>query len=165
MGRATWIVSSIHSDRLYKALPEDLKLLYFQLLTHPNGNKAGFFQIDIDIHRILRGGRSEEECRQELETETCLWIYERRTDLVLIPTFLKYNKIGSSKTFQSMKFELEQLPKSRLCIEFLYRVNEYTEGKGLDYIPSKMIECAKAYLKTGKKQTLHESIITKILTS
>ena len=163
MGRATWIVSSIHSDRMYKALPEELKLLYFQLLTHPNGNKAGFFQVDIDIHRILRGGRSEEECRQELEANTGLWAYDRKNDLVLIPTFLKYNKIGSSKTFQSMKFELEQLPKSRLCLEFIYRVNEYTEGKGLDYIPGKMMDCARAYLKTKKDLSLHDSIIYKIL--
>jgi len=168
MGRATWIISNVHSDRLYKALPEELKLLYFQLLTHPNGNKAGYFQIDIDIHRILRGGRTEDECRKELETDTSLWLYDRTNDIVLIPTFLKYNKIGSNKTLQSMKFELEQLPASPLCTEFIYRLNEYTEGKGLDYVPHKMVLQARSYMseiKALNTLTAHDSIIIKLLDS
>ena len=165
MGRATWIVSGIHRDRLYKALSQDMKLLYFQLLTHPDGNKAGFFQIDMEYHNLMRGNIGEEECRKELEANTGLWTFDRNTDVVLIPTYLKYNKIGSAKTFQSMKYELEQLPKTRLCLEFIYRVNEYTEGKGIDYIPAKMMECARAYIKTIKDPTLHEVVIDKILSS
>ena len=163
MGRATWVVSGIHRDRLYKALPPDLKLLYFQLLSHPDGNKAGFFQIDMEYHDLLRGGIGEEACRDELSTDTGLWFFDRSTDVVLIPTYLKYNKIGSAKTFQSMKFELEQLPKTRLCLEFIYRVNEYTEGKGLEYIPKKMMDSARAFMKQTKKLSIHEGIISKIL--
>lgn len=161
---ATWIITNIHFDKLYKQLSPDLQLLYFQLLTHPNRNKAGFYQIDIDVHRILRKGKSEEECRAELETETGLWLYDRANDLVLIPTYLKYNKVGSGKTFQSIKYELEELPSSELCIEFIYRVNEYTEGKGLEYLPTKMIKCAKAILSQKKDLSLHEVIVKKILT-
>lgn len=165
MGRATWVVSNIHSDKLYKALPEEQKLLYFQLLTHPNGNKAGLFQIDIDIHRILRGGRTEEECRDELSEDTALWFYDRSNDVVLVPTYLKYNKIGSGKTFQSMKNELEQLPPTILCIEFIYRLYEYTEGKGIDYLPSAMVKTANALLETKNELSVHDSIVKKILTS
>ena len=158
-------MSNVHSDRLYKALPESLKLLYLQLLTHPCGNKAGYFQMDIDIHRILRGGRSEDECRKELETDTSLWLYDREVDMVLIPTYLKYNKIGSGKTFQSMKCELEQLPPSRLCTEFVYRLNEYTDGKGLDYLPHKMVCQAKGYMQGVNAPTAHDMIIVKLLES
>ena len=165
MGRATWVVSGIHRDRLYKAMPQDLKLLYFQLLTHPDGNKAGFFQIDMEYHNLLRGGIGEDACRKELKTETGLWFYDETTDVVLIPTYLKYNKIGSAKTLQSMKFELEQLPKTKLCLEFIYRVNEYTEGKGIDYIPEKMLKCAKALMAGRDNLTVHEAIINKILSS
>lgn len=163
MGRATWIVTNIHFDRMYKALDSEMQFLYFQLLTHPNGNKAGFFQIDIDVHRILRKGKSEEECRRELETETGLWLFDSSNDLVLLPNYLKYNKIGSGKTLQSMKYELEQLPNSRLCTEFIYYFNENTEGKGLDYLPPKMVKCAKALLSQNQDQTVHESIVSKIL--
>ena len=167
MGRSTLIVSNIHFDRLYKPLPQKLKNLYLDLLTHPNGNKAGYFQLDISVHQILRRDGdyipTEEECRQELETETGLWMYDRKNDLVLIPTFLKYNKIGSPKTFQSMRYELEQLPASNLCIEFIYRVYEYTDGRGLDYIPPKMIHCAKGLLEMKRELSLHEGIIQTIL--
>jgi len=163
VGRATWVVSNIHSDRLYKALPEEQKLLYFQLLTHPNGNKAGFFQIDIDMHRILRGGRSEEECRDELSTDTALWLYDRHTDIVLIPTYLKYNKIGSGKTLQSMRNELEQLPPTTLCTEFVYRLYEYTEGRGIEYLPPSMVKTAKTLIASKKELTVHEAMINKIL--
>jgi hypothetical protein len=63
-----------------------------------------------------------------------------------------------------MRYELEQLPPSRLCLEFIYRVNEYTEGKGLEFIPPKMIDCARSYIKSSSEPlTLHEGIINKIL--
>lgn len=163
MGRATWVVSNIHFDRLYKKMPEHLQLLYFQLLSHPNGNKAGYFQIDLDVHGILRKGKTEDELREELMSNTGLWFYDPKTDVVLIPTYLKYNKIGSSKTFVSFQHELEMVPNSELVLEFIYRVNEYTEGVGLDYLPANMLKYARTIWKNKKNLTLHEGIINKIL--
>lgn len=161
---ATWIVTEIHFDKRFKALPDELKLLYFDLLTHPQRNKAGFFQIDIDVHRILRGGRSAEECRKELETETGLWLYDSKNDVVLLPTYLKHNKIGSEKTFKSITYELESLPPTELCIEFIYRLNEYTDGKGVAYIPKNMRKCAVGLLMQKKDLTIHEALVKKIFT-
>ena len=168
MGSSTVIVSNIHFDRLYKRLSPEMKLLYFQLLSHPNKNKAGYYQIDLGIQSLLRE-KSEEECKAELMEQTGLWMYDDKQDLILIPTYLKYNKIGSPKTLLGMKYELEQLPMSDLCLEFIYRVNEYTEGKGLEYIPPRMLKYAKARidkkLKNQENASIHEAVIYKLLTS
>ena len=168
MGSSTVIVSNIHFDRLYKRLSPDMRLLYFQLLSHPNKNKAGYYQIDLGIQSLLRE-KDEESCRKELSVQTGLWMYDPGEDLVLLPTYLKYNKIGSPKTLLGMKYELEQLPMSDLCLEFIYRLNEYTEGKGLDYIPQRMLKYAKARIdqkvKNGEASSVHEAVVYNLILS
>ena len=102
-GRISIINSSVHSDKAYKALSTEQKLMYFQLLSHPQGNKAGFFQIDTEYMADIMCKCSETELFVRLTTPTTLWKYDPSTDVVLIPNYLKYNKIGGVKTFTSMR--------------------------------------------------------------
>lgn len=163
-GRISIINSSVHSDKAYKALSTERKLMYFQLLSHPQGNKAGFFQIDTEYMADIMCKCSETELFVRLTTPTTLWQYDPSTDVVLIPNYLKYNKIGGVKTFTSMRYELEQLPKTTLCVEFIYRLNQYTDGKAIPFLPKSMVETAKATIASKKELTVHDSIVNRLLT-
>lgn len=123
------------------------QLLYFKLLTHPFHNKVGFYHLDLEYTARMLMRCTQAKLKKELMAETGLWKYDETTDVVLIPNYLKYNKIAGSKSLTGVKRELEQLPKTKLCVEFIYKFNELTNGEGLYYLPKKMVETAQALTK------------------
>lgn len=155
------IVRGIHRDKDFKALTNDQQLLYFKLLCHPYGNKAGFFILDFDETASLMRWSKAKLKKNLVETQTSLWEYDESTDVILLPNYLKYNKIAGPKTLTSMRYELEQVPKTRLCVDFIYKLNEITEGEGIAYLPHSMVQTAKA-LTQGSK-TPRDAIVFKIL--
>lgn len=164
MGGYSIITKNIHSDRSFRKLEPMLKLLYFTLLTYPFGNKTGMFEIDPEyLASLMR--TDEETLKGWLKSSTDLWMYDESTCVVLIPNYLKYNKIGGAKTFTSMKYELEQLPKTRLCVDFIYKLNELTDGAGLEYVPQKMLRTAQALTKSADttKKVLVNQLINKYI--
>lgn len=157
------IVSSIHSDEEFKALTATQQLLYFKLLTHPFHNKAGFFHLDIEYTARMMMRCTQAKLKKELLAETDLWKYDESTDVILIPNYLKYNKAAGSKSLTGLKRELEQLPKTRLCVEFIYKFYELTNGEGLCYLPKQMVETAIALTKN--QESVMHSLVYKYITT
>lgn len=150
----------IHRDKDFKALTPDQQLLYFKLLSHPYGNKAGFFILDLEeTARLMRW--TKPKLLKNLKADTPLWEYDETTDVVLLPNYLKYNKLAGCKSLTGLKNDLEQLPKTHLCVDFVYKLNEHTEGEGLAYLPHRMVETAKALTKD--QGSIRDAIVFKIL--
>lgn len=163
MGRHVIINTGIHSDPEFKALTATQQLLYFKLLSHPYGNKAGFFVLDSNYTAKILMGCSAAKLKTMLKTETDLWRYDEANDVVLLPNYLKYNKVAGSKTLTGLRYDLESLPKTKLCVEFIYKLYAYTEGAGMVYIPHQMLETAKALTKN--QDTVLSTLVYKYITS
>lgn len=144
MGRYTSIYNGKWNDPIYRKLDMGGKLLYEYILGATTGNQAGYYtltsaQIKNDLCRYdnnSASGYNEEDedflnkkILPELTRQRKLWKYDVKTQQVLIPSYLKYNKQAGKSQIKGLVRELEQREISWLHIEFFYSAKTHLESR------------------------------------
>lgn len=119
--RYTPIRSDIWIDEEVEQLSPEGKLLYVYLLTNPYSNLAGYYQI-IPRHIASDLKIEEEKILPILLDQKKLWKYDPDTRQILIPSYLKYNKVGGEKQIKALNSQIKGLSKCELLKYFLHGV-------------------------------------------
>lgn len=162
MGKYNITRSELWNDKEVSKLSIGGKLLYVYLLSSPHSNIAGYYHIPI---KRIKG----DLCRYNEETDTFfkediqffnkdiypalieqekLWMYDKETEQVFIPTYLKHNKIGGPKQLKAIDTCLKTLSVCPLHIEFLNKLIRYTSEDALMYLDPVMLKEVKSLLES-----------------
>ena len=107
------------------------KLFYMYLLTSPLSNIAGYYRLPVK-QIVMDTGIDEPEVRHLLTMNTKLWKYDMETKQVLIPNFLKYNKLQGSKLLKGMAIQVQGLARSPLHVDFMLYAIRYAGDQVID---------------------------------
>ncbi len=152
MAKYTMVRSETWSDRKVAQLSIPGKALYNYILTSPVSNLAGYYalgimQIKTNLCRYEEGRFNaedeqvfEEKVLPELYSQKCLWKYDNETKQVLIPKYLKYNKIGGSSQLIAVGKAIRTLEVCELHIDFLYALHKYVGTAACDYIDKDIVK-------------------------
>lgn len=130
MSRYTNISTDIWKDPDFRVMPYDAKLLYIYLLTSSDSNIAGMYRLpEEDIERNV--GKS---ALTEFRNGQKFWKYDKRTETILIPNYLKYNTVRSAPQFKALNNAIRSLSWSDLFVDWTYYVIRYCGDNALAYI-------------------------------
>lgn len=134
MGRFTIIDSSIWTDREFEQLDFDGKLLYFYVLSSPIGNMAGYYRLPIK-QIVCDLEIPKERIEPNLLSQKKLWKYDEKTSQILLPNYLKYNRIGGANQLKAINSSIRTLSFCELHIDFMKALLTYSRldsWKGID---------------------------------
>lgn len=166
MGRYTTMINDMWTDPAFTALGPTERLLYNYLLNSPVNNAAGYYrltkaQLRVDMCReddsTDTGFMAEDEklftekILPALTSQCKLWKYDEKTKQVLVPNYLKYNKIVGPKQMGPLINALLPLQKSPLHILFFKECLVYMRQEDLNLLWSRLDEKTRAYVRTECK--------------
>lgn len=169
MAKYTLVRSELWSDQKVGELSLPAKALYNYILTSPVSNLAGYYtlqiiQIKANLCRYNKelgefNAKDEElfkkEVLPELKSQKCLWKYDPVNEQILIPKYLKYNKVGGSSQLTAVARAVKTLKVCELHIDFLYALHKYVGTAACDYIDRDIL---KKVLKMAKEKETPEAL-------
>lgn len=132
MNRYTSVYNSIWDDDEFEALDDLGKLVYFNLLCNPAGNMAGYYRIQAK-QIALYLDHPADEIQSYLSMDTGLWKYDSETKQVILPNYLKYNKVAGANSLKAIAKQVEYLEKCFMHKDFLWSVYKYCGEDALQY--------------------------------
>ena len=155
MSRYTNITTDIWKDPDFRTMSYSSKLLYLYLLTADNSNIAGMYRLcEEDILRNVG-----QEALDAFKEGNRLWVYDRKTETLLLPNYLKYNVAKSPQQFKAMNSAIRTLSWSELFVEWMYYVLRYCGDNALNYIEGtikKYVQTKAAQLETREAFVVRE---------
>lgn len=162
MGRYTSIRSEIWTDGEVENLNVIGKALYLYLLTSPLSNAAGYYRIPVK-QIALDLNLEEKEILPELRSQQKLWKYDEKTKQVLIPNYLKYNKLGGPNQLRGLNIQLSTLEKCDLHIEFIYSVHKYLGDAALEKLDKEFLKYVLTKCKELDGKEAKATVLVNIL--
>ena len=150
--RYTRLRTSAWMDDDVMELPMIGKALWAYLIGGPQSNVAGFYKLPIKTLRTDLCGSHKDGTMLDGEDEQFnkvilpllygqdkLWKYDRKTSQVLIPKYLKHNKVGGPKQLTALNSQIEPLTKCGLHVCFLANVVRYAGEDALKYFNKEIL--------------------------
>lgn len=161
------MVNDMWKDLAYIDLKPVEKLLYNYLLNSPVNNAAGYYrltkaQLRVDFCReadtITGFNESDEalfnnEVLPALINGSKLWTYDENAKQVLVPNYLKYNKITGEKQVPLLVAALLPLEKCPLHILFFKECMVNLRDVDLKLLWNKLDEKTRAYVRIQCNET------------
>lgn len=134
-------------DPAFRAMDFDGKGLYCYLLTSTVSNAAGYYrltkaQLRVDLcaedDESISGFLEEDNARitekilPMLYGENKLWEYDQQTKQVLVPNYLKYNKIAGPKQLPTLISAVNSLSLSPLHVLFFREASRHL--RSMDFL-------------------------------
>lgn len=156
------MVNDMWKDPAFMELSPAEKLLYNYLLNSPVNNGAGYYrltkaQLRMDFCREADTPSGLNEFDEKVFNRFIypalvsnkLWRYDEQAKQVLVPNYLKYNKVGSQTQVKGVLFRaVDPLERCPLHILFLKECYIYLGEGHLKYLWSLFDEKTKAYVRT-----------------
>jgi len=153
MGKYNTVRSEMWSDKEFYKLSHEDKLFFNYILSCPVGNMAGYFKLPIQQIKIdlCRYDKETDEYNKDdmdgfrkkilpsLKCESKLWKYDYETEQILIPSYLKYNKVGGEKQMTAINKSILTLTFCDLHIDFLYAIKKYVSPESVRYLDSGLV--------------------------
>ncbi len=162
--RYTRLRTSAWMDDDVMELPMIGKALWAYLIGGPQSNVAGFYKLPIktlktDLCGSLKDGtmlEGEEELFNKvilplLYSQDKLWKYDKQTSQVLIPKYLKHNKVGGPKQLTALNSQIEPLTKCGLHVCFLANVVRFVGEDALKYFNREILVYAHEMAREDQK--------------
>lgn len=148
MSRYTNITTDIWKDPDFRTMSYSSKLLYLYLLTADSSNIAGMYRLcEDDILRNVGQEGLDAFIEGNIEGNR-LWKYDRKTETILLPNYLKYNVARSPQQFKAINSAIRTLSWSELFVDWTFYVFRYCGDKALGYIEDSI----KRYVQTKAAQ-------------
>lgn len=122
------IASKVWQDDKFRVLSDEAKILYLYVLTSPHSNMIGYYRLPkpyaaYDLQWLPE--RLNQRFAELLEVG--LVKYCDKSDVVLIPNFLKYNTIQNPNQAKKAVSKLREIPANVLVDEFFECVKQYAQ--------------------------------------
>lgn len=180
--RYTQISDKVWGNDCFRRLTIPEKLLYVHLLTCPLNNLAGYYQLTVGQLKLWVCSNAQDEygdvvyneedealfrqVAKRFYAEDKLWKYDRESQMVLLPSYLKYNRIASPTQMKGLLQTIKSLPKSELLhLDFLWSVQAYvgkTREDGTEFLKQLDRETKQYALKLCREHPdRKESVVIK----
>lgn len=157
MSRRVWIDTGLWDD-LGEA-SNHAKLLWFYLLTSPLSNQAGFYKLNLRYLAIDLGS----EFKDLLLEPTDLYIYDKDTELVLIPNYLKYNVAKSPQQLRGVANSVRSNSMCPLWVDYMFALNKYCGKDSLTYYDERILKQVKILAEGGKYTNPKSTVVYELL--
>ena len=179
--RYTNVRTEMWTDSEFARLDIPGKLLYAYLLTSPFGNIAGYYKLPLPYLKDslckseINGWDTvtdeedmsifKDKIVPQLLNEDKLWKYDEETGMLLIPTYLKHNKVISPPQVAALVKAVEYLPKSKLIVDFLFAVQKYSRKEAIEKMDKATLVYARELCKgrNDNKAFIVHGIISEVL--
>lgn len=136
------------------------KLIFLYLLSCPYGNIIGFYKVS--PKKVAQDlAEDEEAVCKAMCGQTKLWLFDRKANQVLVPSYLKYNAVNSISQITSAIAQLKQLSVGMLHKDFIYAAFRYANSDLIKAIPQEIKR--QVYLliepQTDNKSALVRSLL------
>jgi hypothetical protein len=122
------IATKFWQDEKARRLSDDAKLLYLYVLTSPHSNMAGYYVLPKPyvVYDLQWLPERLDKALAELLHQGLIK-YCKRSDVVLIPNFLKYNPIQNQNQAKGAARRVAELPSNTLREDFRTVLERYAE--------------------------------------
>jgi hypothetical protein len=126
MERYTLIHNRIWLDEKFRELDTDSKMLFFYLMTSPHCNMIGYYRLPL-LYIVADLGQEMQAIKPAFESllQAGMVFYDERQSIVLIPNYLRYNRIQNPNQAKAACSLVDKLPQNLLLGEFLACIAEH----------------------------------------